>query len=105
MRSESKGRSRAAASGVMGKLAVRLLCKLAVMRILLVNGNTTAAITETCAAAGRAAASPGTRWCPDPALARPVISSRLENANAAHARCALEAMAPWPPGSKAGNGG
>ena len=64
------------------------------MRILLVNGNTTAAITELCAAAGRAAASPGTEVVPlTPAIGPAVISSRLENAIAAHGM--LEAMAPY----------
>lgn len=64
------------------------------MRILLLNGNTTAAITELCAAAGRAAASPGTEVVPlTPALGPAVISSRLENAIAAHGM--LEAMAPY----------
>ncbi|RVT99332.1 hydantoin racemase [Rhodovarius crocodyli] len=64
------------------------------MRILLVNGNTTAAITELCAAAGRAAASPGTEVVPlTPAIGPAVISSRLENAIAAHGM--LEAMAPF----------
>lgn len=55
------------------------------MRILLANANTTEAITERCAAAGRAVASPGTEIVPGTARFGPaVISSGLENAIAAH---------------------
>ncbi|MFC0384276.1 aspartate/glutamate racemase family protein [Muricoccus vinaceus] len=55
------------------------------MRILLANANTTEAITERCAAAGRAVASPGTEIVPGtPRFGPAVISSGLENAIAAH---------------------
>ena len=56
------------------------------MRILLANANTTAAITDLCAAAARAAASPGVEILPaTPRFGPAVISSGLENAIAAHA--------------------
>ena len=54
------------------------------MRILLVNGNTTAAITERCAAAARAVAAPGTEIVPLTAQSGPrIIGTRTENAIAA----------------------
>lgn len=56
------------------------------MRLLLVNANTTAAITEACAAAARRAAAPGTEILPATARFGPaVIANRAENAVAAHA--------------------
>lgn len=56
------------------------------MRLLVANANTTAAITEACAAAARAAAAPGTEIIPaTPRFGPAVISSRAENAIAAHA--------------------
>lgn len=56
------------------------------MRILVANANTTAAITELCAEAARAAAGPGTRIVPaTPRFGPAVISTRTENAIAAHA--------------------
>lgn len=56
------------------------------MRILIANANTTAAITETCAAAARAAAAPGTEILgATPAFGPRVISTRAENAIASHA--------------------
>jgi len=56
------------------------------MRILLANANTTKAITERCADAARAVASPGTEIVPGtPRFGPAVISSGLENAIAAHA--------------------
>ena len=56
------------------------------MRILVANANTTEAITEACAAAARAAASPGTEIVPaTPRFGPAVISSRAENVIAGHA--------------------
>ncbi|MCS6920954.1 MAG: aspartate/glutamate racemase family protein [Elioraea sp.] len=56
------------------------------MRLLLVNANTTAAITEACTAAARRAAAPGTEIVPATARFGPaVIANRAENAIAAHA--------------------
>ncbi|WP_439576802.1 aspartate/glutamate racemase family protein [Elioraea sp.] len=55
------------------------------LRILLANANTTAAVTEICAASARAAASPGTEIVPaTPRFGPAIISSRAENAIAAH---------------------
>ncbi len=55
------------------------------MRILLANANTTAAITELCAASARGAASPGTEIVPaTPRFGPAIISSAAENAVAAH---------------------
>lgn len=54
------------------------------MRILLVNGNTTAAITERCAASARKAAAPGTEIVPATARTGPrIIGTRTENLLAA----------------------
>jgi len=54
------------------------------MRLLLINGNTTQAITDRCAAAARAVASPGTEIVPLTAPRGPrVIGTRAENAAAA----------------------
>ncbi len=56
------------------------------MRLLLVNANTTGAITEACAAAARRVAAPGTEILPATARFGPaVIANRAENAIAAHA--------------------
>ena len=56
------------------------------MRILVANANTSEAITETCAAAARAAAAPGTEiLAATPRFGAAVISTRTENAIAAHA--------------------
>lgn len=56
------------------------------MRLLIANANTTAAITESCAAAARQAAAPGTDIVPaTPRFGAAVISTRAENAIAAHA--------------------
>lgn len=56
------------------------------MRLLVANANTTVAITEACAAAARAAAAPGTEILPaTPRFGAAVISTRAENAIAAHA--------------------
>ncbi|WP_114374062.1 aspartate/glutamate racemase family protein [Elioraea thermophila] len=56
------------------------------MRLLLVNANTTAAITEACAAAARQVAAPGTEILSATARFGPaVIANRAENAIAAHA--------------------
>jgi allantoin racemase len=56
------------------------------MRILLANANTTEAVTAACAAAARAAASPGTEILPVTArFGAKVIATRVENAIAAHA--------------------
>jgi allantoin racemase len=55
------------------------------LRILLANANTTEAVTEICAAAARAAAAPGTEIVPaTPRFGPAIISSRAENAIAAH---------------------
>lgn len=62
------------------------------MRLLLANANTTTAVTEICAASARAAASPGTEIVPvTPRFGPAIISSRAENAIAAHGL--LEALA------------
>jgi allantoin racemase len=56
------------------------------MRILVANANTTEAITEACVAAACQAASPGTAIIgATPAFGPRVISTRAENAIAAHA--------------------
>jgi allantoin racemase len=56
------------------------------VRILVANANTTVAITELCAAAARAAASPGTEVvAATPRFGPAVISGRVENAIAGHA--------------------
>ncbi|WP_198375789.1 aspartate/glutamate racemase family protein [Neoroseomonas rubea] len=56
------------------------------MRLLVANANTTQAITEACAAAARAAASPGTEIvAATPRFGPAVISSRAENVIAGHA--------------------
>jgi allantoin racemase len=55
------------------------------MRLLLANANTTARVTETCAAAARAAAAPGTEIVAvTPRFGPAIISTRAENAIAAH---------------------
>lgn len=55
------------------------------MRILVVNANTTEAITQACVAAARAAAAPATRIIgATPGFGPAVISTRAENAIAAH---------------------
>ncbi len=56
------------------------------MRLLLANANTSVAITDRCAAAARAVAAPGTEIVPaTPRFGPTVISTRAENAIAAHA--------------------
>lgn len=60
------------------------------MKLLVANANTTAAITELCAAAARAAAAPGTEILPaTPRFGPAVIATRAENAIAAHALLSL----------------
>jgi allantoin racemase len=55
------------------------------MRILVANANTTEAITEACVAAARRAAAPGTEILgATPSFGPAVISTRAENAIAAH---------------------
>lgn len=55
------------------------------MRLLLLNANTTVAVTELCAAAARDAAAPGTEIVPvTPRFGPRIIQSRAENAIAAH---------------------
>ncbi len=62
------------------------------MRLLLANANTTASVTEICAASARAAAAPGTEIVAvTPRIGPAIISSRAENAIAAHGL--LEALA------------
>lgn len=56
------------------------------MRLLVANANTTQAITDACAGAARAAASPGTEIiAATPRFGPAVISSRAENVIAGHA--------------------
>jgi len=56
------------------------------MRILVANANTTEAITDACVASARRAAAPGTEILgATPAFGPRVISTRAENAIAAHA--------------------
>ena len=56
------------------------------MRLLVANPNTTPAVTELCARAARAAASPGTEIVPlTGRFGARIINSRAENAIAAHA--------------------
>lgn len=56
------------------------------MRLLVANANTTQAITDACAGAARAAASPGTEiLAVTPRFGPAVISSRAENVIAGHA--------------------
>lgn len=60
------------------------------MRILVANANTTAAITERCAEAARAAARPGTEILPaTPAFGPATIGTRAEDAIAGHALLTL----------------
>jgi allantoin racemase len=60
------------------------------MRILLVNPNTTSAVTESCAREARAIASAGTEIVPVTGeFGAQIISSRAENAIAAHALLTL----------------
>ncbi|PWS37506.1 hydantoin racemase [Falsiroseomonas bella] len=60
------------------------------MRVLVANANTTEAITEACVAAARRAAAPGTEILgATPAFGPRVISTRAENAIAAHALLSL----------------
>lgn len=60
------------------------------MRILLVNPNTTEAVTESCASVARAVAAPGTEIVPlTGEFGARIISSRAENAIAAHALLTL----------------
>jgi allantoin racemase len=70
------------------------------MRLLLANPNTTAAVTEACAAAARAAAAPGTEIVPiTGAFGAAIVNSRTENAIAAHAL--LAALAEHAEGADA----
>ncbi len=70
------------------------------MRILLINGNTTEAITARCAAAARGVAAPGTEIVPLTAKAGPrIIGTRTENAIAA--RGMLELLAEHMAGADA----
>lgn len=60
------------------------------MRLLVANPNTTPAVTELCARAARAAASPGTEILPlTGRFGASIINSRAENAIAAHAMLEL----------------
>jgi len=60
------------------------------MRILLVNPNTTQAVTESCAREARAVAAPGTEIVPlTGEYGARIISSRAENAIAAHGMLTL----------------
>jgi allantoin racemase len=63
------------------------------MRILVANANTTAAITELCAASARALAAPGTEiLAATPRFGPAVISTRVENVIAGHALLELLAQ-------------
>jgi allantoin racemase len=65
-------------------------------RILVCNANTTTAVTDACAAAARAAASPGTEIVAvTPRFGPKVIATRVENAIAAHG--ILDALAEHAP--------
>ncbi len=60
------------------------------MKLLVANANTTAAITELCAEAARAAAAPGTAIIPaTPRFGPAVIATRAENIIAGHALLSL----------------
>jgi allantoin racemase len=84
----ARARERAAARGALEMQPLRGVAaagRRVSLRILDANGNTTAAVTEICAAAARAAASPGTEIAAvTPRFGPAVISSRAENAIAAH---------------------
>ena len=70
------------------------------MRLLLINANTTDAVTAICAHAARKAASPGTEIVPvTGAFGAAIIESRAENAIAAHAL--LDALAVHRAGADA----
>lgn len=70
------------------------------MRLLLINANTTTAVTELCAAAARKVAAPDTQIVPvTGAFGAAIIESRAENAVAAHAL--LDALAANLPGADA----
>ena len=67
------------------------------MRLRVANANTTVAITEACAAAARRAAAPGTEIVSaTPRFGAEVISTRAENAIAAHALLELLAEHAGP---------
>jgi allantoin racemase len=69
-------------------------------RILVCNANTTQAVTDACAAAARAAASPGTEIVAlTPRFGPRIITTRVENAIAAHA--VLETLAEHAAGADA----
>jgi allantoin racemase len=58
----------------------------AALRLLLINPNTTAAVTESCARVARAAAAPGTEIVPlTGTFGANIVNTRTENAIAAHA--------------------
>jgi allantoin racemase len=60
------------------------------MRLLLVNPNMTAAVTESCARVARAVAAPGTEIVPvTGAFGAAIVNTRTENAVAAHALLTL----------------
>ena len=62
------------------------------MRLLLINPNTTAAVTEACAAVARAAAAPGTEIVTATGAVGPrIINTRTENAIASHGILSLAA--------------
>jgi allantoin racemase len=70
------------------------------MRLLVANPNTTPQVTELCARAARAVASPGTEIVPlTGRFGAQIINSRAENAIAAHAM--LEMLAENAPGADA----
>lgn len=70
------------------------------MRLLLINANTTQAVTDLCAGAARKVASPGTEIVPvTGAFGARIIESRAENAVAAHAL--LDALAAHRDGADA----
>lgn len=70
------------------------------MRLLLANPNTTPEVTELCARAARAVASPGTEIVPlTGRFGARIINSRTENAIAQHAM--LELLAEQAPGADA----
>lgn len=69
-------------------------------RILVCNANTTQAVTDACAAAARAVAGPGTEIIPlTPRFGPRIITTRVENAIAAHAL--LETLAEHAAGADA----
>lgn len=79
---------------------IRAMPPLRALRLLVCNANTTEAVTQACAEAARAAASPGTEIvAATPRFGPKIIGTRVENAIAAHGM--LDALAEHAAGCDA----